>query len=84
MLTTLVGVPDLLTCDWFNPQGSKVNSTKKDYVPIALNAVVVKKWDNKIPPLEKQVVFVTNIDIKDPFITFDRYDERSLMENKPA
>jgi hypothetical protein len=25
---------------------------------------------------------VTNIDIKDPFITFDRYDERSLMENK--
>ena len=82
VLTTLVGVPDLLTCDWFNPQGSKVNSTKKDYVPIPLNAVVVKTWDNKTPPLEKQVVFVTNIDIKDPFITFDRYDERSLMENK--
>ena len=34
VLTTLVGVADLLTCDWFNPQGSKVNSTKKDYVPI--------------------------------------------------
>jgi hypothetical protein len=44
--------------------------------------VVVKKWDNKTPPFEKQVVFVTNIDIKDPFITFDRYDDRSLMENK--
>jgi hypothetical protein len=44
--------------------------------------VVVKIWDNKTPALEKQVVFVTNIDIKDPFITFDRYDERSLMENK--
>jgi len=24
---------------------------------------------------------VTNIDIQDPFITFDRYDERSLIEN---
>jgi hypothetical protein len=82
VLTTLVGVADLLTCDWFNPQGSKVNSTKKDYVPIPLNTVVVKTWDNKTPPLEKQVVFVTNIAIKDPFITFDRYDERSLMENK--
>ncbi|MDB4303445.1 transposase [Desulfosarcina sp.] len=23
VLTTLVGVPDLLTCDWFNPKGSK-------------------------------------------------------------
>ena len=82
VLTTLVGVPDLLTCDWFNPEGSKANTTKKDYEPIPLNAVVVKTWDNKTPPLEKQVVFVTNIDVKDPFITFDRYDDRSLMENK--
>jgi len=82
VLTTLVGVPDLLTCDWFNPEGSRANTTKKDYEPIPLNAVVVKTWDNKTPPLEKQVVFVTNIGVKDPFITFDRYDERSLMENK--
>jgi len=81
VITTLVGVPDLLTCDWFNPEGSKANTTKKDYEPIALNAVVVKTWDNKTPPFEKQVVFVTNIDVKDPFITFDRYDERSLIEN---
>ena len=82
VLTTLVGVTDLLTCDWFNPEGSKANTTKNDYEPIPLNAVVVKKWDNKTPPPEKQVVFVTNIDVKDPFITFDRYDDRSLMENK--
>lgn len=82
VLTALVGVPDLLTCDWFNPEGSKANTTKKDYEPIPLNAVVVKTWDNKTPPLEKQVVFVTNIGVKDPFITFDRYDDRSLMENK--
>jgi len=82
VLTALVGVPDLLTCDWFNPEGSKANTTKKDYEPIPLNAVVVKKWDNKTPPFEKQVVFVTNIDVKDPFVTFDRYDDRSLMENK--
>lgn len=81
LITTLVGVDDLLTCDWFNPEGSKANTTKKDYEPIPLNAVVVKKWDNKTPPLEKQVVFVTNMDVRDPFITFDRYDERSLMEN---
>ena len=82
VFTTLVGVPDLLTCDWFNPEGSKANTTKKDYEPIPLNAVVVKTWDNKTPQFEKQVVFVTNIDVKDPFVTFDRYDDRSLMENK--
>jgi len=81
VITTLGAVPDILTCDWFNPEGSKANTAKKDYEPIPLNAVVVKTWDNKAPPVEKQVVFVTNMDVKDPFIAFDRYDERSLMEN---
>jgi len=81
VLTELVGVEGLLSCDWFNPQGSDANTTKKDYEPIPLNAVVVKSWDNKSPPLDKQVVLVTNAKVKDPFVAFDRYDERSLMEN---
>ena len=58
--TTLVAVPDLMTCDWFNPKGSKANTTKKNYEPIPLNAVVVKKWDNQVPQPDKQVVFITN------------------------
>jgi len=82
VFTTLVGVPDLLACDWFNPEGSKANTARKGYKPVPLNAVVVKKWENKTPSLEKQVVFVTNIDVRDPFVTFDRYDDCSLMENK--
>ena len=81
VLTTLVGVPGLLSCDWFNPEGSQTNTAKKDYEPIPLNAVVVKTWDNQTPPVDKQVVFVTNGEVKDPFVAFDRYDERSLMEN---
>ena len=79
--TELIGVPGLLTCDWFNPEGSKANTTKKDYQPITLNAVVVKTWDNKTPPMDKQVVLVTNGAVEDPFIAFDRYDDRSLIEN---
>jgi len=78
VITTLVGVPDLLTCDWFNPEGSRANTAKKHYEPIPLNAVVVKTRDNKTPPREKQVVFVSNIDVKDPFPTFDRYDDHRL------
>ena len=81
VLTELVGVEGLLSCDWFNPEGSDANTTKKDYEPIPLNAVVVKSWDNKAPPLDKQVVLVTNGAVKDPFVAFDRYDDRSLMEN---
>jgi len=79
--TELIGVPGLLTCDWFNPEGSKANTARKDYVPLPLNAVVVKTWDNLTPPLDKQVVLVTNGKVRDPFIAFDRYDDRSLIEN---
>ena len=81
VVTTLVGVPGLMSCDWFNPEGSEANTAKKDYEPIPLNAVVVKTWNNQTPPVDKQVVFVTNREVKDPFVAFDRYDDRSLMEN---
>jgi hypothetical protein len=81
VLTTLVGVPGLLSCDWFNPEGSETNTAKKDYEPIPLNAVVVKTWNNQTPPVDKQVVFVTNREVQDPFVAFDLYDDRSLMEN---
>jgi hypothetical protein len=81
VITTLMGVPGLLSCDWFNPKGSEANTTKKDFEPIPLNAVVVKTWNNQTPPVDKQVVFVTNREVKDPFVAFDRYDERSLIEN---
>ena len=79
--TELIGVPGLMTCDWFNPEGSNANTTKKDYERNPLNAVVVKTWDNKTPPVDKQIVLVTNGSVQDPFIAFDRYDERSLIEN---
>jgi hypothetical protein len=81
VVTTLVAVPGLMSCDWFNPEGSEANTAKKDYEPIPLNAVVVKTWNNQTPPVDKQVVFVTNRDVKDPFVAFDRYDDRSLIEN---
>jgi hypothetical protein len=81
VLTSLLGVEGLLSCDWFNPEGSEANTTKRDYEPIPLNAVVVKTWDNKSPPVDKQVVLVTNGAVKDPFVVFDRYDDRSLIEN---
>jgi hypothetical protein len=81
VVTTLVGVPGLMSCDWFNPEGSEANTSKKDYEPIPLNAVVVKSWNNQTPPVDKQVVFVTNREVKDPFVAFDLYDDRTLIEN---
>jgi len=34
VVTTLVGVSGLLSCDWFNSQCSETNTTEKDYEPI--------------------------------------------------
>jgi hypothetical protein len=84
LATTLIGVPGLLSCDWFNPEGSEANATKKDYEPIPLNAVVVT-WNNQTPPVDKQVVFVTNREVKDPFVAFDHYydDRRSESICRP-
>ena len=82
MLTTTLGaVPDFVSCDWLNLGGSEANTAKRDYEPIPLHAVVVKKSDNKTLLIQNQVVFVTNMDAKDPFRAFNRYDERSRMEN---
>lgn len=79
--TEVIGVPGLLTCDWFGPEGSHAYTASKDYNPIPLNAVVVKTWQGKTPPLDKQVVLLTNGDVQNPFTAFDRYDDRSFIEN---
>jgi hypothetical protein len=75
VITTLVGVPRLLSCDWFNPEDSESDTTKKDYELTPLNAVVVKTLDNQTPPVDKQVVMVSNGEVKNPFVAFDRYDD---------
>ena len=36
VLTTLIGMPDLLTCHWFNPEGSKSNTVPKKITSLSL------------------------------------------------
>src|SRR5690348_17163193 len=45
-----------------------------------MNAVVVRRLKNRVPKGEGSVSF-TNGSVSDPFATFDRYDERSVIEN---
>jgi hypothetical protein len=40
--TERIGVPGLLTCDWFNPEGSNVNTSEfESIIPICLKTVRV-------------------------------------------
>jgi hypothetical protein len=81
LTTTLVGIRDL-ACDWWNVDGSyapKVNS--KEFESRLVNAVVVMRWDGAPKDAEKEVVFLTTGPVDDPFVAFDAYDRRSLIEN---
>jgi hypothetical protein len=80
-VTTLVGIAEL-PCDWWGEDGSdssKANS--KSFMPKLLRATVVLRWDGAPKDTEKEVVILTTDPSEDPFVAFDAYDDRSLIEN---
>jgi hypothetical protein len=46
-----------------------------------LHATVVLRWDGAPKDAEKEVVILTTDPAADPFVAFDAYDDRSLIEN---
>lgn len=81
LTTTLVGISEL-PCDWWGPEGSTSKSNAKDFEPKLLRATVVLRWDGAPKDAEKEVVILTTDSSEDPFVAFDAYDERSLIENQ--
>ncbi|MBI5628196.1 MAG: DUF4338 domain-containing protein, partial [Candidatus Rokubacteria bacterium] len=53
----------------------------KDFRPKLINATVVLRWDGAPKAAEKEVVILTTDPAADPFVAFDAYDDRSLIEN---
>lgn len=82
MVTELYGVSQLNTYDAYGASGHDKDKNKKSFIPNLLNAVVVTQWENYNYGWEKSKVFVTNMEVSpDPFLAFDAYDERSIIEN---
>ena len=77
--TRIVGIPDLQTFDTYGPPGHGDGKARKDFKPNPINAVVVSEWRGRTFKTPK--VFVTNGQVTKPRLTFDRYDDRSLIEN---
>src|SRR6266567_4415673 len=53
---------------------------RRDYQGQPINAVVVRRWENRVPK-GGGTVYLTNGDVGDPFSMFDTYDWRSVIEN---
>jgi len=80
LTTSLVGIADL-PCDWWRAEGSDSKANSKKFEPKLLRATVVLRWDGAPKEAEKEVVILTTDPATDPFVAFDAYDDRSLIEN---
>lgn len=80
--TEVVGVEGLTSYDDYNDPEAARHKNSKDYVPPALNAVAVVRSERLFPKLGNiPWVILTNGSVKRPLETYDRYDDRSLIEN---
>jgi len=78
--TELVGIEALTSYDQYGDAQETQHANRRDYVGQPINAVVVRKWENRVPKTEG-TVYLTNGEVRDPFAVFDTYDWRSVIEN---
>ena len=78
--TELVSIEGLTTYDDYGDPQQTQYAHRRDYVGKPINAVVVRRWDNRLPATDG-TVYLTNGPVSDPFVVFDTYDWRSVIEN---
>jgi hypothetical protein len=78
--TELVGIEALTTYDAYGDPEQTKHHNRKDFVGQPINAVVVQMWNNRAPSTDG-IVYLTNGPVSDPFVVFDDYDWRSVIEN---
>src|SRR2546426_2461201 len=78
--TELVGIEGLTTYDDYGEPSQTQYAHRRDYQGQPINAVVVRRWDNRVPTGDG-TVYLTNGPVADPFVVFDSYDWRSVIEN---
>lgn len=78
--TEVIGVSGLRLLESYSPMEAKVRQ-RKGLRPEPLNAVVVRKWENRDYGPGGQAVFLTNQPVQRPLSVFDDYDGRSMIEN---
>jgi len=76
----VVGIAALTSYDSYGDAEHTKSAQRRDYVGQPINAVVVRRWDNRVPK-GGGTVYLTNGEVSDPFRIFDTYDWRSVIEN---
>jgi hypothetical protein len=79
--TEVAGLTALTTYDQYGPEEYAQHQYRKDFEGHPLNAVVVRKWNNRDDGPGGKVVFLTNEAVAKPLNIFDTSDDRSLIEH---
>jgi hypothetical protein len=79
--TEVVGITGLTTYDQDGTADHGRHAHRRDFQPNLLNAVVVRKWNNREYGPGGKTVFLTNASVQQPLQPFDDDDDRSLIEN---
>jgi hypothetical protein len=80
LVTQLVGISGLTSYDAYGTAEHAARANRSDFAGHPLNAVVVLTWNNREYP-DGGTVYLTNGPVTDPFVVFDDYDWRSVIEN---
>src|SRR6266699_2713318 len=78
--TELVGLSALTSYDSYGEAEQTQYAHRRDYSGQPINAVVVRRWENRVPK-GGGTVYLTIVEVSDPFSIFDTYDWRSVIEN---
>src|SRR5947209_6741598 len=78
--TEWVGLSALTSYDSYGEAEHTQYAHRRDYSGQPINAVVVRRWENRVPK-GGGTVYLTNGEVSEPFSIFDTYDWRSVIEN---
>ncbi len=76
-----IGVAGLRCYDQYGTPEHAKGAHRKDFVGNAINAVVVSSWEGEEYKPDEEQVWLTSLEITQPLLVLDHYDERSLIEN---
>ena len=79
--TEVVGITGLTTYDQYGTPEHGRHHNRRDFQANLINAVVVRKWNDRDYGPGGKTVFLTNAPVDQPLQPFDDYDDRSLIEN---
>ncbi|MCC7105475.1 MAG: hypothetical protein IT307_10060 [Chloroflexi bacterium] len=79
-MSRLVSISGLTSNDAYGSAEHAARANRSDVAGTPLDAVGVLLWNNRAYP-DGGTVYLTNGPVEDPFVVFDDYDWRSVIEN---